>query len=147
MKTITKVVQSTFVALTVTLLPGEAFAQQATSHRQLIEIVDRQAAHFSATSKTIWDYAELGYQEEKSSALLQRELQAAGFRVQSGVAGEPTAFVASYGQGQPVIGILGEFDALPGLSQDATPVRKPISADAPGHACGHNLLQQMHLTS
>jgi aminobenzoyl-glutamate utilization protein B len=60
--------------------------------------------------------------------------------VQSGVAGEPTAFVASYGQGQPVIAILGEFDALPGLSQDATPVRKPILADAPGHACGHNLL-------
>jgi aminobenzoyl-glutamate utilization protein B len=139
MKTITKVAQR-FVALTVTLLPAQAFAQQATPHRQLIEFVDRQAAHFSATSKTIWDYAELGYQEEKSSALLQRELQAAGFRVQSGVAGEPTAFVASYGQGQPVIGILGEFDALPGLSQDATPVRKPILAEAPGHACGHNLL-------
>jgi aminobenzoyl-glutamate utilization protein B len=140
MKTITKVAQRTFVGLTVTLLPAEAFAQQATPHRQLTELVDRQAAHFSATSKTIWDYAELGYQEEKSSALLQRELQAAGFRVQSGVAGEPTAFVASYGQGQPVIGILGEFDALPGLSQDATPVRKPILAEAPGHACGHNLL-------
>jgi aminobenzoyl-glutamate utilization protein B len=139
MKTITKVAQR-FVALTVTLLPAQAFAQQATPHRQLIEFVDRQAAHFSATSKTIWDYAELGYQEEKSSALLQRELQAAGFRVQSGVAGEPTAFVASYGQGQPVIGILGEFDALPGLSQDATPVRKPILAEPPGHACGHNLL-------
>jgi aminobenzoyl-glutamate utilization protein B len=140
MKTITKVAQRTFVALTLTLLPAVAFAQQATPHRQLMELVDRQAEHFSATSKTIWDYAELGYQEEKSSTLLQRELQAAGFHVQSGVAGEPTAFVASYGQGQPVIGILGEFDALPGLSQDATPVRKPILADAPGHACGHNLL-------
>jgi aminobenzoyl-glutamate utilization protein B len=140
MKTITKVAQCTSVALTLTLLPAVASAQQATPHRQLMELVDRQAAHFSATSKTIWDYAELGYQEEKSSTLLQRELQAAGFHVQSGVAGEPTAFVASYGQGQPVIGILGEFDALPGLSQDATPVRKPILADAPGHACGHNLL-------
>jgi aminobenzoyl-glutamate utilization protein B len=140
MKTITKAAQRTFVALMVTLLPARALAQQATPHRQLTELVDRQAAHFSATSKTIWDYAELGYQEEKSSALLQRELQAAGFRVQSGVAGEPTAFVASYGQGQPVIGILGEFDALPGLSQDAAPIRKPILADAPGHACGHNLL-------
>jgi aminobenzoyl-glutamate utilization protein B len=140
MKTITKVAQCTSVALTLTLLPAVASAQPATPHRQLMELVDRQAAHFSATSKTIWDYAELGYQEEKSSTLLQRELQAAGFHVQSGVAGEPTAFVASYGQGQPVIGILGEFDALPGLSQDATPVRKPILADAPGHACGHNLL-------
>jgi aminobenzoyl-glutamate utilization protein B len=140
MKTITKAARRTFVSLALTLLPAEAFAQQATPHRQLTELVDRQAAHFSATSKTIWDYAELGYQEEKSSALLQRELQAAGFHVQSGVAGEPTAFVASYGQGQPVIGILGEFDALPGLSQDATPIRKPILTDAPGHACGHNLL-------
>ncbi len=140
MKTITKVAQRTFVALTLTLLPAVASAQQATAHQQLMELVGRQAAHFSATSRTIWDYAELGYQEAKSSTLLQRELQAAGFQVQSGVAGEPTAFVASYGQGQPVIGILGEFDALPGLSQDATPVRKPILADAPGHACGHNLL-------
>ncbi len=140
MKMITKVAEGMLLALTVAMFSMPASAQQATPHQQLIGLVDRQAAHFSATSKTIWDYAELGYQEEKSSALLQRELQAAGFRVQSGVAGEPTAFVASYGQGQPVIGILGEFDALPGLSQDATPVRKPISADAPGHACGHNLL-------
>jgi aminobenzoyl-glutamate utilization protein B len=140
MKTITKVAEGSFLALTVTLLSVAAPAQQAIPHRQLIELVDREAAHFSATAKTIWNYAELGYEEEKSSALLQRELQAAGFRVQSGVAGEPTAFVASYGQGQPVIGILGEFDALPGLSQGATPVRKPVLADAPGHACGHNLL-------
>jgi aminobenzoyl-glutamate utilization protein B len=140
MQTITKVVEGAFVALTVSLLSMAASAQQATPHQQLTELVDRQAVHFSVTSKTIWDYAELGYQEEKSSALLQRELQSAGFRVQSGVAGEPTAFVASYGQGQPVIGILGEFDALPGLSQTATPVRKPVLAGAPGHACGHNLL-------
>jgi aminobenzoyl-glutamate utilization protein B len=140
MKTITKVAEGTFLALTVTLLSVAASAQQATPHRELIGLVDQQTAHFSATSKSIWDYAELGYKEERSSTLLQRELQAAGFRVQSGVAGEPTAFVASYGQGQPVIGILGEFDALPGLSQDATPVRKPVLTDAPGHACGHNLL-------
>jgi aminobenzoyl-glutamate utilization protein B len=140
MKTIAKIAESTFAAAAVTLLSVAASAQQTAPHRQLIELVDRQAAHFSATSKAIWDYAELGYQEEKSSALLQRDLQTAGFRVKSGVAGEPTAFVASYGQGQPVIGIMGEFDALPGLSQDATPVRKPVVAEAPGHGCGHNLL-------
>ncbi len=140
MKTITKVAEGTLVALAVALISAAAPAQQATPHQQLMGLVDRQATHFSGVSKAIWDYAELGYQEEKSSALLQRELQAAGFRVQSGVAGEPTAFVASYGQGQPVIGIMGEFDALPGLSQNATPVRKPVVADAPGHACGHNLL-------
>jgi aminobenzoyl-glutamate utilization protein B len=122
------------------LLPSAALSQQPAGHKQLLELVDRRAVHFSETSRTIWEYAELGYQEQKSSALLQRELQAAGFRVQASVADEPTAFVATYGQGEPVIGILGEFDALPGLSQTATPDRSPVVADAPGHACGHNLL-------
>jgi aminobenzoyl-glutamate utilization protein B len=140
MKTIAKIAEGTLTALAVTLLAEAASAQQTVPHRQLIELVDRHAAYFSGISKTIWDYAELGYREENSSALLQRELQAAGFGVKSGVAGEPTAFVASYGHGQPVIGILGEFDALPGLSQAAAPVRKPLLEDAPGHACGHNLL-------
>jgi aminobenzoyl-glutamate utilization protein B len=109
-------------------------------HQQILQLVDQHAAHFAGTSRTIWEYAELGYQEEKSSALLQRELQSAGFRIQSPVADEPTAFVATYGQGEPVIGILGEFDALPGLSQAATPVRSPVVADGPRHGCGHNLL-------
>ena len=121
-------------------LPSAAFAEQPARHQQILELVDAHAAHFSATSRTIWDYAELGYQEQKSSALLQRELQAAGFRIQSGVADEPTAFVATFGQGEPVIGIMGEFDALPGLSQAASPNRNPVVDDGPGHACGHNLL-------
>jgi aminobenzoyl-glutamate utilization protein B len=140
MNSITAIAEKLFVALAAVLLPSVAFGQQPARHQQLLDLVDQRAAHFSTTSKTIWDYAELGYQEEKSSTLLQRELQSAGFRVQSGVAGEPTAFVASFGQGQPVIGIMGEFDALPGLSQAATPNRTPVVADGPGHACGHNLL-------
>jgi aminobenzoyl-glutamate utilization protein B len=117
-------------------LCGAAYAQ----HQQIIQSVDQHAAHFAATSRTIWDYAEMGYHEDKSSALLQKELQAAGFRIQAGVADEPTAFVASYGQGSPVIGIMGEFDALPGLSQAATPDRAAVTPGAPGHGCGHNLL-------
>jgi len=72
--------------------------------------------------------------------LLQRHLKQAGFRVDAGVADEPTAFIATYGQGKPVIAILGEFDALPGLSQAAVPDRRPVEAGAPGHGCGHNLL-------
>jgi aminobenzoyl-glutamate utilization protein B len=128
------------IALAVTLLPSAALGQQPTRHQQVLELVDQHAMHFTATSKAIWDFAELGYQEQKSSALLQHELQSAGFRVQSPVADEPTAFVAIYGQGEPVIGILGEFDALPGLSQTATPDRSPVTTDAPGHGCGHNLL-------
>src|SRR5438045_2577512 len=86
------------IVLAATLLPSAALCQQPARHQQILELVDQHATHFSETSKTIWQYAELGYQEEKSSTLLQRELQAAGFRVQASVAYEPTAFVATYGQ-------------------------------------------------
>ncbi len=119
------------------------FAQtQATPavHKQLEQLVDDHAANWKQVSKQIWDYAELGYHENKSSALLQDQLKTAGFSVQAGVADEPTAFIASYGQGKPVIAILGEFDALPGLSQKAVAERDPVVTGAPGHGCGHNLL-------
>ena len=125
------------IVLAAISLSPVALGQQ---HQQILELVTQHAAHFSATSKTIWDYAELGYHEDKSSALLQRELQAAGFRVQAGVADQPTAFVATFGKGAPVIGIMGEFDALPGLSQAAVPDRNAVVPGAPGHGCGHNLL-------
>ena len=72
----------------------------------------------------IWNYAEVGYKEVKSAALLQKTLSDNGFDVKAGVAGIPTAFVATYGSGKPVIGILAEYDALPGLSQEATPGKK-----------------------
>jgi len=122
-------------------LPAILFSSVALAqHQQVMQLVDHHAAHFSETSKAIWEYAELGYHESKSSVLLQHELQAAGFRIQSPVADEPTAFVATYGRGQPIIGIMGEFDALPGLSQAAIPDRKPVVDGAPGHGCGHNLL-------
>ncbi len=125
----------------VALLTGAASAQPSSgSHAQLLKLVDQDAAHWQQVSKQIWDYAELGYHETKSSDLLQEQLKAAGFRVQAGVADEPTAFIASYGEGKPVVGILGEFDALPGLSQQTVPERDPVKAGAPGHGCGHNLL-------
>ncbi len=123
------------------LLTGAATAQAASdAHAQLLKLVDQDAAHWQQVSKQIWDYAELGYHETKSSDLLQEQLKAAGFRVQAGVADEPTAFIASYGEGKPVVAILGEFDALPGLSQQPEPTRDPVKAGAPGHGCGHNLL-------
>ena len=90
-------------------------------------------------ARQIWEWAEVGYQEKKSSALLADALQAGGFRVERGVAGIPTAFVATIGSGRPVIGILGEYDALPGLSQQAEPVRQSRPEVTAGHACGHNL--------
>lgn len=88
---------------------------------------------------TIWEYAELGFKETKSSSLLQNTMKENGFNVETGVAGIPTAFVATYGSGKPVIGILAEFDALPGLSQDTSASKTPINNKNAGHACGHHL--------
>ena len=92
-----------------------------------------------AVADDIWAYAEMGYLEERSTRRLQEFLTDRGFEVESGSAGIPTAFVATRGSGKPVIGILAEFDALPGLSQAAVPHRQPRVEDAPGHACGHHL--------
>lgn len=106
-------------------------------------VLDHVAAHtdrFGAISRQIWETPELGFHENKSSTLLQQELRANGFQVQSGVAGMPTAFTASFGSGAPVIVIMGEFDALPEMSQKDVPEREPVTDGAPGHACGHNLL-------
>jgi aminobenzoyl-glutamate utilization protein B len=131
--------QSTY--LLPALLLGIALAASGQPpHKQIEALVDQHYADYAQTSKTIWGYAELGYHEDKSSALLQRDLKDAGFRIEAGVADEPTAFIATYGQGRPIIAILGEFDALPGLSQAAVPDRNPVTAAAPGHGCGHNLL-------
>ncbi|MFN6107299.1 MAG: amidohydrolase [Planctomycetaceae bacterium] len=87
----------------------------------------------------IWEWAEPGYQEQKSSTLLSERLDQTGFKVTRGVAEIPTAFVAEFGSGQPVLGLLAEFDALPGLSQEAVPERRPRQPGGLGHACGHHL--------
>jgi len=102
--------------------------------------MDTRAAHYGEISRKIWEFAELGYKEKRSAELLSSELRAAGFAVVENVGGMPTAFTATWGQGRPVIGIMGEYDALPGLSQDDTPLRKPLVEGGPGHGCGHNLL-------
>lgn len=86
---------------------------------QVMDALDTKTTFYGDIAHTIWNYAEMGYQEEKSSALLENTLKNEGFTITSGVAGIPTAFVAEYGSGSPIIGILGEYDALPGLSQEA----------------------------
>ena len=101
--------------------------------------IDSDYERFSKIALEIWNFAEVGYKENESSALLARTLEENGFTVESGIAGIPTAFVATFGTGQPVIGILAEYDALPGLSQDATSERKPIPGQSAGHGCGHHL--------
>ena len=91
------------------------------------------------TALQIWEYAEVGYKEVKSAALHVQHLKDAGFTVETGIAGIPTAFVATYGSGSPAIGILAEYDALPGINQSASAERDPIVGKNAGHACGHHL--------
>ncbi len=95
---------------------------------------------FVDLSNQVWDFAELGFKETRSAGLLAQALEADGFTVQRGVADIPTAFVASFGSGKPVIAILGEYDALPGISQECVPYQKPRQEGGNGHGCGHNLL-------
>lgn len=101
--------------------------------------IDKHQKRIIELSNKIWDLHELGLQEFKSSTLLIDELKKSGFDIQIGVADMPTAFVATYGSGKPLIGIMGEFDALAGLSQKPLPKREPITIGAPGHGCGHNI--------
>ncbi len=113
------------------------FAQK--DKKQIMDQLDAKKDHYTTIAKDLWENPELGYLEENSSALLQDELTKEGFTIQKGVAGIPTAFTATYGSGSPVIGVLGEFDALPGMSQEAVPFRKERVVGAPGQACGHHL--------
>ncbi len=104
-----------------------------------MKMIDGGYDQYKQVALQIWENAELGYKEVKSSALLQETLKKEGFSVEAGVAEIPTAFVATYGSGSPVIGILAEFDALPGLAQQAVPEKKGIEGKAGGHGCGHHL--------
>lgn len=110
----------------------------AQTKKQVIDDIQKKQAEYSSMAMDIWGFAEVGYQEVKSSELLQNALKKEGFSVTAGIAEIPTAFVASFGSGKPVIGILGEFDALPGLSQTANPEKESAKGIA-GHACGHHL--------
>ena len=106
---------------------------------KIINELESQKSNYAKIAFQIWEWAELGYQEEKSSALLKKTLSDAGFTIQTDVAKIPTAFIAEYGSGHPIIGILAEYDALPGISQKAIPMRDPLITGGAGHACGHHL--------
>jgi aminobenzoyl-glutamate utilization protein B len=101
--------------------------------------IDKHRDEIVDLSLKVWRFAETALKETKSSAALADYAEAQGFRVTRGVAGMPTAFVAEFGSGAPHIGILGEFDALPGISQKATSTKEALEPGAPGHGCGHNL--------
>ena len=118
------------------MLAFTANAQKKTE--DVLKKLDSKAEAYGAIAQNIWELAEMGYQEEKSSALLQQTLSDAGFTIKTGVAGIPTAFIAEYGSGSPIVAIMGEYDALPGLSQEAV-AEKKSAGKAAGHACGHHL--------
>ena len=101
-------------------------------------ISDNESKIIEASDK-IWNFTELGLVEYKSSELLAHILEENGFKVQMGVSDMPTAFVASWGSGGPIIGMQGEYDALPGISQKVSTKREPLIEGAPGHGCGHNI--------
>jgi aminobenzoyl-glutamate utilization protein B len=106
---------------------------------EVLGIVHQKSQIMIDVSDKIWEYAEIALLEYESSELLETILEREGFQVEKDVADLPTAFVATYGSGSPVIGILAEYDALPGLSQDSVPVKKVLEEDGNGHGCGHNL--------
>jgi aminobenzoyl-glutamate utilization protein B len=101
--------------------------------------LDGEAERLKGLNRVIWEAAEVGLEEVRSSGELARYLEEAGFRIERGAAGMPTAFIASYGSGKPVIALLAEYDALPGMSQQAAPERAPLVEGAAGHACGHSV--------
>ena len=114
-----------------------AMAQSLEADKQkAIQNLDAQMDHYGAIAHEIWGWAELGFQEQQSTALLQKTLADAGFRIEQGVAGMPTSFIASYGSGKPVIGFLAEFDALADMAQQAVPEQSPIAGQAAGHDDG-----------
>ena len=114
-------------------------ASAVAADEAVLSYVEESSHAAVAVADDIWAFAEMGYLEERSTRRLQDFLMDRGFEVETEAAGIPTAFVATRGSGRPVIGILAEFDALPGLSQAAVPHRQPRLEDAPGHACGHHL--------
>ncbi len=107
------------------------------AHRDALAHLDALRPQLVTINQEIWSFAELGLEEHRSAARLAGVLEKAGFRVRRGVSGMPTAFVAEYGSGGPVIGILAEYDALPELSQQASGSRRPVAGRSSGHGCGH----------
>ena len=107
--------------------------------KELLSSIDEKTSDLTSLSDKIWEAAEVAFREDKSSEYLMEYAEANGLKVEKGLAGMPTAFTATYGEGKPVIGIIGEFDALPGLSQTADTFRNELVEGGAGHGCGHNL--------
>ena len=129
--------------ITILLLVFSFLSVQSQSvnklKKQLVNSIDMKTSDLTSLSDKIWEAAEVAFREDKSAEYLIEYAEANGLIVEKGIAGMPTAFTATYGEGKPVIGIIGEFDALPGLSQDTVPHRHELIEGGAGHGCGHNL--------
>jgi aminobenzoyl-glutamate utilization protein B len=128
--------KSSLLALVLSIFISTVKGQDSSG--PILKQLESKSEQYGNIAQEIWNLAEMGYQEEKSSTLLQKTLSDAGFKITNGVAGIPTAFIAEYGSGTPIIAIMGEYDALPGLSQEAVAEKKSAGKKA-GHACGHHL--------
>ena len=134
--------------LTTLLFSSFVYSQQMDkTKKEIIESIESHKENIILISDKIWRLAETSFEEFESSNLLSDYAEKNGFTVEKGVAGMPTAFVATYGEGKPVISVLGEFDALPGLSQDTSTEKKPLEIGGNGHGCGHNMFGAASLAS
>ncbi len=129
--------------LTIIFIVGSTFIVNSQSanklKKELLNSIEQKSSELTALSDKIWEAAEVAFREEKSAEYLIKYAEENGLKVEKGLAGMPTAFTATYGEGKPVIGIIGEFDALPGLSQTADSFRNELTEGGAGHGCGHNL--------
>ncbi|WP_378184346.1 amidohydrolase [Aquimarina sp. SS2-1] len=121
------------------ILPFYGQQKLSKNKQAILASIEKHQKELINISDQIWALAETAFEENQSSKLLADYAEQQGFTVERGVAGMPTAFVATYGSGKPVISVLGEFDALPGISQKAQPTKSPLNDGAAGHGCGHNL--------
>ena len=133
--------KSTTLSLLFIFSMNIIFSQSEISeiNKDILNSIEKHSSNLINISDKIWNLAETAFNEHESSKLLADYASENGFNVEMGVAGMPTAFVATYGQGEPVISVLGEFDALPGISQETKPVKSPLVDGGAGHGCGHNL--------
>lgn len=129
------------LGIIVAMVGSSAGAAEMTAlQKELVKQLDALQPELVAANQDIWNFAELGLEEHRSAARLTGLLKKGGFKVREGVSNMPTAFVAEYGSGKPIIGILAEYDALPELSQQAAGKREPVAGRANGHGCGHSAL-------
>ena len=132
--------KSILLSLVALTFSASSFSQKLNREKKAIMAsVQAHEQALIAISDSIWALAETAFEEHESARILADYAEAQGLQVERGVAGIPTAFVATYGSGSPVISVLGEFDALPGISQKASPIKAPLNEGAAGHGCGHNL--------